>query len=1209
MFREVERLRQRVNYRMQSRKQRARHNELARIRMANKRSRDKEQEQNRKVLRSNKEEEQQRLEEKRKLWRESKKKYRDKKKNEKKAASISPIKYASTPQKSTLDTHDALKDSPSSSSSSTSISSSSSECSESPESPKAKRFTCKLMLRPPPDSSSSESGSSSDLESESSSSGKAQATKAGSHPPSSKPKAHSPPPSPKPYPTPKCKPIQCTPPTNVHNSAPDRPTPLGRSTSQPVTTTEKRAASAGATDRRSTSAKRQARYRLSKGQSPKSPSRLLDALTDLYIKATPRRKKALQSVMKSPHTSQVQNAVIDTLKTQFQKTKNSNGKEAIRTRLFCAQVANGANARKELGLERSRTYDKADGSPTKAFLRKKRSDAFTDEDESRIKDFLTHNSTVVANTKRVKKNLKERRVLTDSMRNLLKKYNEKNAENQVGMTKFSQMRKELDLLLQDQGKYIQCLCEICANFKLMLNSLKEKYAELNIDAPFHISIHGFLEHMLCCTDLSDYHYDCCLGKHEDCGAIDFQSLDEHLDVTICYETWDSADDSKKKKIQVTDTLKGITQKICDQAHMLAIHRFDAGWQYQQFVNAKETLSEGEVLMVLDFAENYRTQNQMEVQSAHWAYNQVTIHPFAMYYLCPECQELISEAVVIISDNLQHDNHAVKYYTEMAIKYLTETRNLKVTKITQFTDGCAQQYKSCKAFHDVSTMQIPTTRSFFGSRHGKGPADGIASIVKSAATRAVKSGRVSIPSAQALFDFCEQELTTSQTEKHEHNTQIRKFLFVPATAVPVEKVEAETLSGTQQLHCVQSTGKDGRLKVRILSCHCLACTDKEDEDGCANIAVCGSWQIADVNKKNEKLYLPNLEKRQGLFLKALRSRKPRKPKKKKAVTKKTKGNKSRSRKSKKKIVAKKTIRNKSTSKITSKVSIRSQVCQKNTKKKASKKPPKAKSTKQAGNQEGSNSQNDHATDHAAQLITLFSNHAKKLRRAKSFKALQTVVEDITPLPELLPAVGNLNFSQFHLDKDEVATELVPEEHRDKSPVEIWPDGNCFSSCLSLLQYGYQNRAEEMRVRLTCELVNNMQRYLDAEYMDRGFNKIQEKKHYINHLTMYCEDGENNEDRFKKHIMKTRKDGEEVGIFHLAAAANILRRPIYSVYPTFAGHTTRGDVDRVFLPTSTDKPQCSTAHIMWTSTTGKEEKPKDWKPNHFVVLLPDERLVHK
>lgn len=61
---------------------------------------------------------------------------------------------------------------------------------------------------------------------------------------------------------------------------------------------------------------------------------------------------------------------------------------------------------------------------------------------------------------------------------------------------------------------------------------------------------------------------------------------------------------------------------------------------------------------------------------------------------------------------------------------------------QFTDGCGAQYKSKTPFHDLSTSKDDightVERSYFGSGHGKGPCDGIGSVIRTACTNAVKT---------------------------------------------------------------------------------------------------------------------------------------------------------------------------------------------------------------------------------------------------------------------------------------------------------------------------------------------------------------------------------------------------------------------------------------------------------------------------------------
>jgi hypothetical protein len=55
-------------------------------------------------------------------------------------------------------------------------------------------------------------------------------------------------------------------------------------------------------------------------------------------------------------------------------------------------------------------------------------------------------------------------------------------------------------------------------------------------------------------------------------------------------------------------------------------------------------------MIQDFVENYRTFYQDEIQSAHWQYEQATVHPVICYYQCQEkgCRETVTESIICIT---------------------------------------------------------------------------------------------------------------------------------------------------------------------------------------------------------------------------------------------------------------------------------------------------------------------------------------------------------------------------------------------------------------------------------------------------------------------------------------------------------------------------------------------------------------------------------
>lgn len=86
------------------------------------------------------------------------------------------------------------------------------------------------------------------------------------------------------------------------------------------------------------------------------------------------------------------------------------------------------------------------------------------------------------------------------------------------------------------------------------------------------------------------------------------------------------------------------------------HDYIAKSQSDFVKTRKQNLKDDEVMVLMDFAENYSCVIQDEIQSHHWNHTQVTIHPFVIYK--KENDEVSHRSFVIISDSLQHDVYAV-----------------------------------------------------------------------------------------------------------------------------------------------------------------------------------------------------------------------------------------------------------------------------------------------------------------------------------------------------------------------------------------------------------------------------------------------------------------------------------------------------------------------------------------------------------------------
>ena len=254
----------------------------------------------------------------------------------------------------------------------------------------------------------------------------------------------------------------------------------------------------------------------------------------------------------------------------------------------------------------------------------------------------------------------------------------------------------------------------------------------------------------------------------------------------------------KKEYLVKDLIKELIQDLKNYPQ----HIFTATWQYQQFNTMRNCVGDDEVVMVYDFAENYRSAYQDEPQSAHWNYTQITIHPVVCYYRC-SCNEVVTHSVVVVSDDLQHDCYAVDSMIRRVHTFL-KVRGLHFARSIEWSDGCSSQYKSKGPFfllQQRGSEGQEIWKHFFGSRHGKNPSDGESAVVKSSITRAVKCRRATITNAENFFDFAKTNLEKDDSENGCQHFK-RSFLFLKSadiTRKPMPKLKP--LTGTRSIHAI------------------------------------------------------------------------------------------------------------------------------------------------------------------------------------------------------------------------------------------------------------------------------------------------------------------------------------------------------------------------------------------------------------------------
>ena len=145
---------------------------------------------------------------------------------------------------------------------------------------------------------------------------------------------------------------------------------------------------------------------------------------------------------------------------------------------------------------------------------------------------------------------------------------------------------------------------------------------------------------------------------------------------------------------------------------------------------KEGLDENEVLLHIDYSENYSNIQQGEMQCTYFGRDSFSIFT-ACCYLCKD-GDFVNENISIISETSDHSRIAVFTCICKVFDFMREKHDLppEVT-LHIWSDGCARQFRSRFAFALVSQIDSKVKVNWYYSerQHGKGSMGGTGGTIK------------------------------------------------------------------------------------------------------------------------------------------------------------------------------------------------------------------------------------------------------------------------------------------------------------------------------------------------------------------------------------------------------------------------------------------------------------------------------------------------
>ncbi|CAH2003823.1 unnamed protein product [Acanthoscelides obtectus] len=178
-----------------------------------------------------------------------------------------------------------------------------------------------------------------------------------------------------------------------------------------------------------------------------------------------------------------------------------------------------------------------------------------------------------------------------------------------------------------------------------------------------------------------------------------------------------------KKVTISSTVKELEISFIQDIPVMKKHLYGI-YKYNKLKKElKENLTEEEILIQIDFSENYTS----------------------VYYIRNVDNILQSKSFATVSENLDHQAHAIWAHMKPILRTVLEKKDINALHI--YSDGPTSQYRNRTNIHLwlqtlITEFKQITKSSWTYSEpgHGKGPMDGVGGALKRIADRHVLMGR-------------------------------------------------------------------------------------------------------------------------------------------------------------------------------------------------------------------------------------------------------------------------------------------------------------------------------------------------------------------------------------------------------------------------------------------------------------------------------------
>ena len=188
-------------------------------------------------------------------------------------------------------------------------------------------------------------------------------------------------------------------------------------------------------------------------------------------------------------------------------------------------------------------------------------------------------------------------------------------------TPYRFVKENKEIYYQHEIPQLSCLCEKCENFELLCEGIKRSETSFKL---LPTSVRELLP-KFCCNYGNEA---CALETGRNCPEFNMSPL-KSVDEVHFYQWSKQATKKYPEKSLHIESGQEVLEIFRTQLSIVKKHLFLARTQHQCYKTAKENIKADEVVVHVDFSENYDNKQQHATQSAYFGYQQFSIYTVAI----------------------------------------------------------------------------------------------------------------------------------------------------------------------------------------------------------------------------------------------------------------------------------------------------------------------------------------------------------------------------------------------------------------------------------------------------------------------------------------------------------------------------------------------------------------------------------------------------